>query len=105
MEMGPYRTALGIFSVFALVSALYAILPAVRPGWRCIFPGAATTILLWGSAIGVFSFYLRNFGAYDVTYGSLGGVVIAMIFFYSLGAIFLFGAEVNAAIAKPVEEP
>jgi len=104
MEMGPWRTAFGIFSVFALVSALYAMLPAERPAWRCIFPGAAITLLLWGSAIAVFSFYLRNFGAYDVTYGSLGGVVIAMIFFYLLGAIFLFGAEINAAIARPPGE-
>lgn len=101
MELGPYRTFLGVFSVFVLLSALYAMLPAKRPPWRGIFPGAALTLVLWGLAVATFTLYLRNFGAYGVTYGSLGGVVVAMVFFYLLGAIFLFGAELNAALATP----
>jgi len=101
MELGPYRSFLGVLSIFALLSALYAMLPAKRPPWRGIFPGAALTLVLWGLAVATFTIYLRNFGAYDVTYGSLGGVVVAMIFFYLLGAIFLFGAELNAALAAP----
>jgi len=99
MELGPYRTLLGVLSLFALLNGLYAMLPATRPPWRAIVPGAVLTLILWALAVTIFTFYLTNFGAYDVTYGSLGGVVVAMIFFYLLGAIFLFGAELNAAIS------
>ena len=99
MDLGPYRGLIGLLSIFALLSALYAMLPAARPPWPAIIPGALVTLLLWGVGAGSFTFYLQNFGTYDVTYGSLGGVVVAMIFFYLLGAVFIFGAELNAAIA------
>jgi membrane protein len=107
LKFGPTRAVISIGSVFLVVAALYAMLPARRPRWLAVLPGAVLTLLLWGGAALAFSAYLGHFNNYDVTYGSLGGIVIAMLFFYLLGAIFLFGAEINAAIhlaAEPDEQ-
>lgn len=85
--------------LFCAVAALYWILPArrLKVGW--IVPGAILVLGLWLLAGSLFSLYLEHFDSYALTYGSLGGVVIALVFFYILGAIFIFGAEVNAVIA------
>ena len=45
----------------------------------------------------LFSFYLQNLGRFSVTYGSLGGIVITLMFFYISALIFVFGAEINSA--------
>lgn len=85
--------------LFAAVTALYWILPARRLKLGWILPGAALVLALWLLAGSLFTLYLDHFNRYALTYGSLGGVVIALLFFYVLGAIFIFGAEVNAVIA------
>ena len=100
LDFGSTRTFISIGSVLLVLMALYAMLPARRPQWVAVVPGALLTLLLWGGAALSFTIYLGHFNNYDVTYGSLGGIVIAMLFFYLLGAIFLFGAEFNAAIQK-----
>ncbi len=102
----PWRLARWSLSaglLFAAIVALYRILPARRLRWRWVLPGAVVALALWLSAGSLFSVYLRHFNQYALTYGSLGGVVIAMVFFYILGIIFIFGAEVNAAIARSEE--
>lgn len=99
-ELGPFRSLIGVAFVLLLLSALYGMLPGRRPPWKAILPGALLTLVLWGAAAASFTLYLGHFNNYDITYGSLGGVVIAMIFFYLLGAVFLFGAEINAAIGR-----
>lgn len=100
LELGPLRTLIGVAAIYAVIAALYAMLPVRRPPWRAVLPGAVLTLVLWGASAAGFSSYLSHFNTYDVTYGSLGGVVIAMIFFYLLGMVFLLGAELNAAIAR-----
>jgi membrane protein len=100
LSFGSTRGLISIGAIYLVLAALYAMLPARRPKWRAVLPGALLTLLLWAAAALSFTLYLGHFNNYDVTYGSLGGIVIAMLFFYLLGAIFLFGAEFNAAIHK-----
>jgi membrane protein len=94
------RYSLSAALLFATISALYFVLPhrRLRPRW--VFPGALMTVVLWLLLGTLFSLYLAYFGRYSVTYGSLGGVMVALIFFYMTGVIFIFGAELNAAIAR-----
>lgn len=96
------RYALTSAVLICAVSALYYLLPAVRPRFSWVVPGAVLTLLLWNAAGTSFALYLEHFGNYPMTYGSLGGIVIVLIFFYILAASFLFGAELNGAIRETV---
>ncbi len=84
----------------ALCGLFFALKPRHSGRFVPVAPGALFTLLLWLTVGSAFSVYLRYFGAYDVTYGSLAGAMIALVFFYLVGAAFILGAELNAAVAK-----
>ncbi len=87
------------FTVLILgVSVLYRWLPNVRQRWHQTLPGAITASVLWLVGGTLFSAYLRQLEFYTVTYGSLGGIVITMLFFYMSGIFFVLGAEVNGVL-------
>jgi membrane protein len=90
-----YFIAVGL--LYLVVALLYRWLPSKHLPRREILPGAAVTIVLWMALAGLFSLYLRNLGRFSVTYGSLGGIVITLLFFYFSATIFIFGAEINSA--------
>lgn len=96
----PVQYGAGLATMLGAVCAVYFLLPNVNLRLRWILPGAALAVAFWLLAASVFSLYLANFGSYAVTYGSLGGVVGALFFFYISAAILLFGAELNAAILR-----
>ena len=107
---GPLaRFALGRFLPgLALFVALYLIFLALTPkrylgnGFP-IWPGALATAMVWvGTTMGM-PRVLRQFGGYTVTYGSLAGVIVALLFFYIVGLGLVFGAQLNAALAKARE--
>jgi membrane protein len=54
--------------------------------------------VLWLAASLLFSFYVANFASYDVTYGSLGAVVVALMWLYISAFVVLLGAELNAEL-------
>jgi membrane protein len=91
------RYFVGIGLLYLVVALLYRWLPSRHLSRREILPGAAITVLLWLALAGLFSLYLQNLSRFSVTYGSLGGIVITLMFFYVSGLIFIFGAEVNSA--------
>jgi membrane protein len=72
--------------------------------WRWFTPGAAIGVLCWLLASVVFRTYLHYFNTYGVTYGSLGAVIILMMWFYITGAMLLIGAEINSQIEAAVVE-
>jgi membrane protein len=72
--------------------------------WRWFTPGAAIGVLCWLLASIVFRVYLHYFNTYPVTYGSLGAVIILMMWFYITGAMLLIGAEINSQIEAAVVE-
>jgi membrane protein len=100
-EWGWFYEALRYFIAVALlylvVALLYRWLPSRHLPRREVLPGAAVTILLWLILASLFSIYLQNLGRFSVTYGSLGGIVITLMFFYVSAVIFIFGAEINSA--------
>ena len=65
--------------------------------WRDLLPGVAVTLFFWLAVSTGLSLYLALAGRYDSTYGTLGGVVITLLFFYTASLVFIFGAELNAA--------
>ena len=66
--------------------------------WRWVTPGSIVASLLWILFSFGFSIYLTQFAQYDKTYGSLGGVVVLLMWFYLSAYIILLGAEFNAAM-------
>jgi membrane protein len=67
-----------------------------EPRWRWVTWGSAIAATLWILGSMLFSLYVRNFGSYGETYGTLGGVVVLLLWFYMSGFIVLLGAEINA---------
>jgi len=90
-----YIIAVGL--LYLVVALLYRWLPSRHLPRREVLPGAAITVLLWLILASLFSLYLQNLGRFSVTYGSLGGIVITLMFFYVSAVIFIFGAELNSA--------
>jgi membrane protein len=74
-----------------------------EPQWRWVSPGAVIATVLWLIGSIAFSIYVRNFGSYNETYGSLGAVVILLMWFWLSAFIVLLGAEVNCEIERQTE--
>lgn len=72
--------------------------------WRWFTPGAAIGVFCWLAASIVFRVYLDYFNTYPVTYGSLGAVIILMMWFYITGAMLLIGGEINSEIEAAIVE-
>ena len=91
--------------VLALTFAvLYYWAPDCNMRWHWITPGAVIGIAGWLLASLGFRLYLHYFNTYSVTYGSLGAVVILLMWFYITGLMLLFGAEVNSQIEAAAAE-
>ncbi len=88
-----------------IFSAIYYYAPNVQKKcWHWLTPGAAFGILTWMLASFGFRAYLYFFNTYSLTYGSLGAVVILLMWFYITGLTLLTGAELNSEIQASVAE-
>jgi membrane protein len=72
--------------------------PDAEQRWVWITPGAVFTTVFWLVASLGFKAYVSNFGAYTETYGTIGGVMVLLLWFYISGLVMLLGAELNAEI-------
>ena len=86
---------------FALI---YHLAPDVRKGWKWITPGSVIGIGLWLLVSFAFKGYLHFFNSYSKTYGSLGAVIVLMLWLYLTGAAVLVGGEINAEIENAAAE-
>jgi membrane protein len=89
----------------AMVSFALALVYRYAPDrpdapWRWITPGSAAATLLWLLATLGFGLYVANFGNYNATYGSLGGVVVFLTWLYLTAYILLMGGELNSELER-----
>ncbi len=107
-ETNTFWTSLRLPMAFLLnliaLSVLYYVAPEAKQRFRWILPGAFTSTLLWLLASSAFRVFLRNFGHYNKTYGSLATVVILMIWLWISGLLFLLGAEINSLMKRMEED-
>jgi membrane protein len=89
------RYMLVSITLFLSVSTLYYILPNTKLKWFYVLPGALLVVILWFAGGAIFSIYIKHFRQLNLIYGSLGGVIICLIFFYIINLIFIYGAEFN----------
>ncbi|GBF73952.1 hypothetical protein PA598K_02278 [Paenibacillus sp. 598K] len=87
---------LGMIAVFTV---LFWIAPNRKIRIKEVVPGAIFTTLGWIVTSLGFSFYVNNFGNYTNTYGSIGGVIVLLIWLYISSIIIITGGEINAALA------
>ncbi len=91
------RHLFAVMLLYLVVVLLYRWLPNRHLRRREIFPGALVTVVLWLILASLFSWYLQHLGRFSITYGSLGGVIVTLMFFYLSASILIFGAEINSA--------
>jgi membrane protein len=105
--LGVGSTAVSIWNIakwpvlLAVVVTMFAVLFYAAPnvklaGFRWVTPGALFAIVLWLIASAAFAFYVANFGSYDKTYGTLGGVVCLLVWFWITNVALLLGMELNS---------
>jgi membrane protein len=90
----------GMLVFFCFVLFMHVVLPGRTLRLRRLWPGVLVTTVLWLIAASGFTFYLKYTPTYTVTYGTLAGVIITLMFFYITGGSIIFGAEVNAALHR-----
>lgn len=102
-------TLFRVVPALVLFGSLYLLFLSLTPkryrGKGCRkWPGPAFVTLWWLATTAVLPWALSSLGGYDLTYGSLAGVMIALIFFFVIGLGMVIGAELNAALAETPEE-
>lgn len=87
--------------VIGLVALLYYATPNVKARrFRWISPGAALAVIAWAIASAGFAFYVANFGSYNATYGTLGGVVVMLIWLWITNVALLVGIQFDAELER-----
>jgi membrane protein len=86
------------------IALVYYFAPATEQHWRWVTPGSAVGLVLWLAMSFSLRWYVANFGNYSATYGSIGGVILLMLWLYLTGIVLLVGAEINAEIEHAAAE-
>jgi membrane protein len=87
--------------VIVMLAILYYAAPNVKhPSFRLITPGAALAVVIWLVASLLFALYVANFGSYNKTYGSLGAVVVFLVWFWISNLALLLGAEFDSEVER-----
>ncbi|MBD0408962.1 YihY family inner membrane protein [Bacillus sp. 1021] len=97
----------GISPLILLIvfTALYIFAPNKRLSLRFVLPGAVFAAAGWIIVSMLFSFYVGTFANYSATYGSIGGIIVLMIWFYLTGTLLILGGEINALLHKRKKLP
>lgn len=89
------RWVVAVTVMTLMLLLLYRFAPNKTLKWKEILVGSLTAAILWQIVSLGFSFYVSNFGNYSATYGSLGGVIILLLWFFLTGLVLMIGAEMN----------
>lgn len=96
--IGIARWFIIIVLFFTVISLIYTYGPAVKRRWKFITPGSTlATALIILSTLG-FSFYVNHFSRYNKIYGSIGSLIVLMVWTYISSFVLLIGFELNASI-------
>jgi membrane protein len=96
IEIGKW--IMSIAMVFFSISFIYYMAPAKKLKFRLISAGSTlATLLLVLTSLG-FNYFVSNFGRYNALYGSIGTLIVIMLFIYFNAFILLLGFELNASI-------
>lgn len=98
------RLPVAIILLMLAVALIYYFAPNVDQQFRFITPGSVLAVVVWVAASLGFSYYVSNFANYSATYGSIGAIIVLLLYFFLSSVVLLFGAEVNAVIEHKAVE-
>ncbi|MES2019934.1 MAG: YihY/virulence factor BrkB family protein [Pseudomonadota bacterium] len=102
--VGVSRAVPGVVMFIALYMLFFSVTPAKYRLSKCPkWPGALFTSAWWVTITALLPVILSRLSSYSLTYGSLAGVIVALLFFFLVGLGIVVGAHLNAALAEPPE--
>ncbi|MBH3414471.1 MULTISPECIES: YihY/virulence factor BrkB family protein [Pseudomonas] len=87
-----------IILMMIAVALIYYVMPDVKQKFRFITPGSVLAVVVWIIASLGFAYYVKTFADYNAMYGSIGAIIVLLLYFYISAAVLLLGAEMNAVI-------
>jgi membrane protein len=94
---------LAIIFVVAAASLLYWLGPNTDIELRCVIPGAILFVTGWILFSIAFGFYIGSFGSYNKVYGSIGAVIVLLVWLYWTNTLLLIGGELNAVLQRRID--
>jgi len=92
------RWPLIVILLMVAVAVIYYVMPDVKQEFRFITPGSMLAVVVWIIASLGFAYYVKTFADYNAMYGSIGAIIVLLLYFYISSAVLLLGAEMNAVI-------
>ena len=102
---GLLRFPLLAVVVFGAVGLLYVMAQDTRQPGRNVVPGVITSLSAWMALSAAYSFYVENFAHYSLIYGTLGTMVVLMIWLYLTATVLIMGAEINDTLMSLRGDP
>lgn len=87
-----------VILMMVAVALIYYVMPDVKQEFRFVTPGSVLAVVVWIIASLGFAFYVKTFANYNAMYGSIGAIIVLLLYFYISAAVLLLGAEMNAVI-------
>ncbi|QXI46606.1 MULTISPECIES: YihY/virulence factor BrkB family protein [Pseudomonas] len=87
-----------VILLMVAVAVIYYVMPDVKQEFRFITPGSVLAVVVWIVASLGFAYYVKTFADYNAMYGSIGAIIVLLLYFYISAAVLLLGAEMNAVI-------
>ena len=112
--LGIGQTAIDVWNIakwpvmllvfMGMIAVLYYASPNVKlRGFKWLTPGSVVAVVVWVIASALFAFYVSNFGSYNQTYGTLGGLIALLVWFWISNIAILFGHQLNAERERSLE--
>lgn len=86
---------IGFGTAFLFLSYIYYLIPNKKQRFIHTFPGTLNTMIFWQLSTKAFQYYLLAFQQINMVYGSIAGIIIALLYFHICSLIFIYGAELN----------
>ncbi|MCL2874335.1 MAG: YihY/virulence factor BrkB family protein [Defluviitaleaceae bacterium] len=93
-----FANAISLGMLFFTTMVIYKVASCKKVRFISVLPGAVAAVVCWVLATKLFSVYVANFANYSNIYGSIGGIIILMIWINIISAAFLFGSEINSLL-------
>ncbi len=101
-DIAKWPALLALF--VTMIAVLYYASPNAKlRGFRWVTPGSIVALVAWILTSAAFAFYVANFGSYNKTYGTLGGVIVLLIWLWITNVAILFGHQLNAELERSLE--